>query len=202
MSSLIIPFPTELRPRLATIIGNVDYNTLRQRLEQIDDLLRRSGVEKDFVERALGAWLAGQVDVPTTLEQQKFQKRSRLALRCNVLRTLLDEDFRGFSCAVAGSPLYQWFCGIDALDRVRVPSKSELQRFTNWVEAPVMRGFIDKLSVAGTHRSVELGALGHSGGACRRGGTGATVGASWEANQQAGFRKMLEKMCWSHSPIL
>ena len=156
MSSLIIPFPTELRPRLATIVGNVDYNSLRQQLEQIDDLLRRSGVERDFVDRSLAAWLPKLGDAPTALEQVKFQKRSRLALRCNVLRTLLDEDFRGFSCAVAGSPLYQWFCGIDALDRVRVPSKSELQRFTNWVEAPVMRGFIDKLSLAGIHHSAEL----------------------------------------------
>ncbi len=34
MSSPIIPFPTELRPRLPTIVGNVDYLTFRQRLEQ------------------------------------------------------------------------------------------------------------------------------------------------------------------------
>ena len=45
MSSLIIPFPTELRPRLPTIVGNVDYLTLRQRLEQIDEHLQSSGVE-------------------------------------------------------------------------------------------------------------------------------------------------------------
>lgn len=53
MSSPIIPFPTELRPRLPTIVGNVDYLTFRQRLEQIDRLLDRSSVEGDFVERAL-----------------------------------------------------------------------------------------------------------------------------------------------------
>ena len=53
MSSLMIPFPAELRPRLPTIVGNVDYLTLRQRLEQIDRLLHASGVERDFVEKAL-----------------------------------------------------------------------------------------------------------------------------------------------------
>jgi len=53
MSSPIIPFPTELRPRLPTILGDVDYLTFPQRLEQIDRLLDRSGVEGDFVERAL-----------------------------------------------------------------------------------------------------------------------------------------------------
>jgi hypothetical protein len=43
MSSLIIPFstdPTDLRPRLPTIVGNVDYLTLCQRLEQIEGLLQ------------------------------------------------------------------------------------------------------------------------------------------------------------------
>ena len=52
----IIPFPQELRPQLPTIVGNVDYLTLRQRLEQIDTLLRDAGVERDFVQRALEGW--------------------------------------------------------------------------------------------------------------------------------------------------
>ena len=42
--------------------------------------------------------------------------RNRRALRCTILRTLLQEDYRGFSCQLAGNPLYQWFCLVDALD--------------------------------------------------------------------------------------
>ena len=57
MSSLMIPFPTELRPRLPTIVGNVDYLTLCRRLEQIESLLQASGLEADFVEKALQGWL-------------------------------------------------------------------------------------------------------------------------------------------------
>ena len=53
----MIPFPTELRPRLPTIVGNVDYLTLCQRLEQIESLLQASGLEADFVEQALQGWL-------------------------------------------------------------------------------------------------------------------------------------------------
>src|SRR5208282_1822579 len=56
MASLIIPFPTDLRPRLPTIVGNVDYLTLCQRLEQIDSLLQKGGLEADFVEQALQGW--------------------------------------------------------------------------------------------------------------------------------------------------
>ena len=156
MSSLLIPFPTELRPRLPTIVGNVDYLTLRRRLEQIDELLRSSGVERVFVEQALKDWLTRGSNPPTAREQEKFQVRSRRALRCNILRTLLQEDYRGFSCALAGNPLYQWFCWIDALDQVRVPSKSELQRYAHWLEAVQMRELIQGLLLAGINQSREL----------------------------------------------
>src|SRR5574341_983808 len=78
-------------------------------------------------------------------QQQRFQERSRRALRSTILRTLLQEDYRGFSCQLAGNPLYQWFCRIDALDQVRVPSKSELQRFAHWLPAAQMRGILDGL---------------------------------------------------------
>ena len=149
--SLLIHFPTELRPALPTIVGNVDYLQLRQRLEQIDAQLLASGLEKEFVEQSLQGWLSrrGQRS-PSAEEQQKFQKRSRRALRCTILRTLLQEDFRGFSCQLAGHPLYQWFCAIDAMDQVRVPSKSEVQRFAYWLEDPEsMRSLINKLLQVG-----------------------------------------------------
>ena len=149
MSSLIIPFPTELRPRLPTIVGNVDYLTLCQRLEQIESLLQAGGLEADFVEQALQDWLAHASGRPSARQQQRYQLRSRRALRCTILRTLLQEDYRGFSCALAGSPLYQWFCLVDALDEVRVPSKSELQRFAHWLDAAQMRQMIERLLLAG-----------------------------------------------------
>ena len=145
MSRPIIPFPQELRPKLPTIVGNVDYLTLRLRLEQIDSLLHDGGVERDFVQRALAGWKRAGKTEPTAREQGKFQQRSRRALRCTILRTLVQEDYRGFSCQLAGNPLYQWFCRIDALDQVRVPSKSEVQRFAHWLPAPEMRQVINGL---------------------------------------------------------
>jgi hypothetical protein len=157
MPRSIIPFPQELRPRLPTIVGNVDYLTLRQRLEQIDVLLRDSGVEHDFVQRALAGWKRAAKTEPTALEQGKFQARSRRALRCTILRTLVQEDYRGFSCQLAGNPLYQWFCLIDALDLVRVPSKSEIQRFAHWLPAAEMRHVIDGLLKGAVEKPRQLG---------------------------------------------
>ena len=155
--SQILPFPEELRPRLPTIVGNVDYRTLRERLEQIDALLRSSGVERDFIGRSVALWLKDSKDAPTAAEQTRHQERSRRALRCNLLRTLLQDDYRGFSCQLAGNPLYQWFCRIDALDQVRVPSKSELQRFAHWLPADEMRPLIDGLLRVAVQESAKLG---------------------------------------------
>jgi hypothetical protein len=53
MACQILPFPEEFRPRLPMIVGNVDYRTLRERLEQIDALLQSSGLERDFVQRSV-----------------------------------------------------------------------------------------------------------------------------------------------------
>jgi hypothetical protein len=156
MARTIIPFPQELRPRLPTIVGNVDYLTLRQRLEQIDALLR-AGLERDFVERALAQWQREDQREPTAAELIKFQERSRRALRCTILRTLLPDHYRRFSCQLAGNPLYQWFCGIDTLEVVRVPSKSELQRFAHWLPAEQMRSLIDGLLTGAVEKPRELG---------------------------------------------
>lgn len=156
MPSLIIPFPTELRPRLPTIVGNVDYLTLRLRLEQIDELLRASGVEKEFVEQALQGWMGAQSKNPSARQQQQFQLRSRRALRCTVLRTLLQDDYRGFSCQLAGNPLYQWFCLTDAVDQIRVPSKSELQRYAHWLPAQTLRLVMNRLLLSGLEQPRKL----------------------------------------------
>src|SRR5947207_9437795 len=78
------------------------------------------------------------------------------ALRCTILRTLLQEDYRGLSCALAGNPLYQWFCLVDGLEQVRVPSKSELQRFAHWLPAQMMRSLIDRLTLSGLKQSKKL----------------------------------------------
>jgi hypothetical protein len=157
MPAQLLPFPQELRPSLPTIVGNVDYLSLRRLLEEIDSLLRQSGLEADFVQRSLEHWRTGAGSrEPAAGEQVRFQQRSRRALRCTILRTLLREDYRGFSCQLAGNPLYQWFCLLDALDAVRVPSKSELQRFAHWLPADQMRALIDGLLRGAVERPDQL----------------------------------------------
>jgi hypothetical protein len=151
---------------LPTIEGNVDYLTLRGQLTTMDELLRTSGVENEFVMRSLVHWIktlseskAEQIELSgegrsgvIRLEelirgeqQVRFQEHSIRALRCTIARTLLGESFRDFAARLADSPLLQWFCQVGQLDRVRVPAKSTLQRYGSWLPEEEMREVINGL---------------------------------------------------------
>jgi hypothetical protein len=147
MSATLLPFPQPLRPALPTVVGNADYRQLRERLLRIDEILQRSGVEGRFVARSVEQWEQRQKRV-SIRGQLNHQLHSCRALRCNVLRTLLQEDFRGFAVRLADSPLLQHFCGLAEIDRVVVPGKSTLQRYAHWTDHATMEQTVHGLIAA------------------------------------------------------
>ena len=84
-------------------------------------------------------------DLTRGRQQERFQEHSIRALRCTIARTLLPESFRDFAARLADSPLLQWFCRVGELDRVQVPAKSTLQRYSTWLPAEEMRAVINGL---------------------------------------------------------
>lgn len=146
MVAPLIPFPQSLRPPLPTIEGNVDYRQLRDQLLRIDQLLLQSGVEKRFVAETVTAW-AQRGKSASVRTQLNYQLHTHRALRCNILRTLLQEDFRGFAVRLADSPLFQHFCGLGEIDRVVVPGKSTLQRYAQWTDRATLDQLIHELIV-------------------------------------------------------
>lgn len=149
---LFLPCQNEFRPVLPTVRGNVDYQRFEADLLRMDQILELGGVEQRFVELSLESWLerAGQ-RVPTAKEQNKYQRRSAQALRCLVLKQLLGEDLRGMSRRLAECALFQWFCGVDRLEEVRVPSKSQLGRYFNWLPQAKLDEVIGGLIRAAAH---------------------------------------------------
>jgi hypothetical protein len=127
----ILPFQTPLPQVLPTIEGNVDYREFRRQLLRIDQLLVQGGVETQLLESDLQCWV-GRGKRLGARAQQTRQLHSRRALRCNLARLLLQEDYRGLAARLADSPLLQFFCGISEVDRIKVPSKSTLQRYDQW----------------------------------------------------------------------
>ncbi|MGO9204261.1 MAG: transposase [Limisphaerales bacterium] len=151
----IIPFALPLPPILPTIEGNVDYRDLRDQLLRIDGLLVQSPLETRMIEADLQRWLAGQKHV-SAKAQQNHQFHARRALRCNIARDLLKEDYRCFAARLADSPLLQFFCGISEVDRVVVPSKSTLQRYFTWWPEAEVRQVICHLLVQGAQAPERL----------------------------------------------
>lgn len=145
VASNIIPFEQPLRPVLPTIEGNVDYSLWREQILRIDQLLLQGGFETQFLEGCLQDWLVvsqGKGTKITAKAQRRFQDNTRKALRCNIARILLNEDFRGFSVRLADSPLLQNFCLVSRLDTIRAPSKSTLERFSKWAPESRVRELV------------------------------------------------------------
>lgn len=147
MPTAFLPLQQVLQPPLPTIEGNVDYRRLRDQLLRIDQLLVQSGVEEAFIATSLADWKTRRSckHIPAKAQRQ-IQIHARRALRCNLLRTLILEDFRGFAIRLADSPLFQHFCGLSELDRVQVPSKSTLQRYSQWTDAATVRSLVNQLT--------------------------------------------------------
>jgi IS5 family transposase len=143
----ILPFQPVLRPALPLVLGNVDYQDFERQLRRIDQLLLASGVEKSFVEQSLERY-DQQFPAAKIKARQRQQQHSYRALRCNLLRGLLGEDYRGMSRRLAECPLFRWFCGMEELAAVRVPGKSTLQDYAHWLPAETMRPILEQMILA------------------------------------------------------
>src|SRR5271157_1106695 len=154
-AATIIPFELPLPKILPTIEGNVDYRDFRDQLLRIDGLLVQSALETQMLAADLQRWLARQKRV-SAKAQQRHQFHARRALRCNIARGLLREDYRGFAARLADSPLLQYFCGLGEVDRVKVPSKSTLQRYDLWWKEAEVRQVIHQLLSLGATAPQQL----------------------------------------------
>ena len=143
----ILAFQPTLCPALPVVLGNADYQDFEQRLRRMDQLLIASGVEKSFVEQSLTRY-DQQFPAAKTKARARHQRHSYRALRCNVLKGLLGEDYRGMSRRLAECPLFRWFCGLEELAAVRVPGKSTLQDYAHWWPAATLRPLIGQLILA------------------------------------------------------
>ncbi len=160
--SEILPLQPEFRPVLPTVYGNVDYRRFEQLLKRIDGLLRGSGIERWFIAQSLEVYeLRAKVQKTEVKDwaRDRHQAQSLRALRCEVLRKLLGEDFRGMARRLAECPLFQWFCHLDEIDRVQVPGKSTLQEFACWLSAEKMREMVNILSRAASDSVVGVADL-------------------------------------------
>jgi hypothetical protein len=155
-----IPVQGVLSPDLPAVVGNAEYRQRVVMLEFLDELLRSSGVEAEFVSLCMQRYLAasGSDSMPSVKELERHQTHSLLALRTMVLKSILQETYRGLSLQLAQSPLLRKFCLCDGFATVKVPAKSELQRYSQWLPHDQMRAVIDGLTRAAVSPQPDAGA--------------------------------------------
>lgn len=151
----LLPEQDYLRPFVPTVVGNLEFRVWKNQLERIDEILRLGQVEAALVrlslvrqkerERQAAAEEQRPVHLLTPGEQVLFQRRAAQALRCMLVRTLTGEGLRPFARHLAESALLQWFCRLDRLEQVRIPSKSQLQRQAELVEETDLRTVVTSL---------------------------------------------------------
>jgi hypothetical protein len=154
-NATIIPFELPLPQVLPTIEGNVDYRQFRDQLLRIDSLLLSGGLETRLMEKDLAHWL-GQRKRTSAKAQQNRQRHCRRALRCNIARLLIAEDYRGFAARLADSPLLQYFCGLSEVLGITVPSKSTLERYDKWWPQADIRQIVHELLGLGAGAALKL----------------------------------------------
>ena len=151
----LVPEQEHLTSYIPTVLGPIEFHLWKQQLERIHEILGRGGVEQMFQRLSLARrndeeQRAAEAEKRpfrnlSAAEQAGSQRLSSQVLRCNVARTLTGESFRDFGCRLAESALLQWFCRLDRIDTVRIPGKSALQRYSQWLPEEAMRKVIDTL---------------------------------------------------------
>lgn len=154
--SKVISFQEHLRPALPEVRGCKDYRDEQELLERIDRVLRVSGVEDAFLResaemfeaRSAKQAAAGRAAKNGERARQAHAEHSRRALRCTILLRLCAGSFRKTSRGLAMSPLYRWFVGLPELGGIRVPGKSTLQRYGQWLPLERMEKVLGELLAA------------------------------------------------------
>ena len=161
-------YQTHLSPPLRIVEGNADYKQFREMLERIDNLLLCSGIEDQFVARCLEEAFQKHEQMMKKQEAKKkkgkksqWEKRDEMsfkqqqfvikhairALRCTLISKYLQDSYRDVAIRLADSPLLQWFCRIDEIDKVKVPAKSTLHRYGQIVPEDFVASLIDQLNI-------------------------------------------------------
>ncbi|MDP2815878.1 MAG: hypothetical protein Q8O19_04290 [Rectinemataceae bacterium] len=134
---IVRPFILRSAPIVAG--ASKDYNDFVCLLENIDDILDKTGAEKRLIELALSA-----ADPKNKRKQgwiDRFRCYARFEIRCNLLRRLQDMDYRAFSVQASDSQAIQWFINRGQVEGFigelsgKGLSKSSLARYDKLVSA-------------------------------------------------------------------
>lgn len=129
--------------------NNKEYNDLCDKLDCVDAILIRSGIESEFAEHYLGKMAAKKKEENGKSLSGKEIRRgveyAVQALRCNYLRMELGTSYRKTSAFIAGSEEFQRFTKSGDFTYAKVPGKSMLHEFSQIVPEEYIRRLNENL---------------------------------------------------------
>lgn len=142
---LTISYQRELSLKIPEVVNNKDYQSYKDLLSRIDEILHLTAMDLDFAEHYVSL-IAENCDKELTHKQiEKYTKYAVTGLRCMIIKQLTGLGFRELSVRIAESTLLQWFCHVEGIDKIKVPSKSQLQRYSICVSEKYLRDLIQDL---------------------------------------------------------
>ena len=140
-----ISFQRELSLNIPKVVNNKDYQVYEHLFKRINEILCVTGMDLDFAEHYVAS-IAQQSSEELTVKQiKKYTEYGITALRSMIIKNFTGLGFRELSVRLAESALLQWFCNLKNIESVRVPSKSQLQRYSLCVSEDYLRELIKSL---------------------------------------------------------
>ena len=134
------------------IKNHKDYSEYRNLIERIDELVKHSNMDLHFADAYVSKILkekmdAGDEKALTPKQIKKITQTAIQAYRCTLLGILLGKSYREQSILIAESSLLQRFCMVACIDnKLKVPTKSTLQRFSQFFDEGFIRDQVTLLS--------------------------------------------------------
>ena len=125
----IITYQPNLRLALPQIKGCKEYHDECKLFARIDDILRTSGLENDFIAQAMEQQSI-DTEKDTAKSLDSFANYCVLALRANIARHVKRMAHREFCIRLADSTLLQWFLQIGRVEGVKAFAKSTSGRYS------------------------------------------------------------------------
>ena len=127
----IINMQAQFDKPLDIVKGNEDYFNLIQDLEFIEKSIENCSLDTIYMQYFVDCASSNSSKSLSRKQILKAQSEGLFILRSSILRKKLKLNLRPYASALAATPLYQKFCGINRWLGSTVPSKSKINTLEN-----------------------------------------------------------------------
>jgi hypothetical protein len=151
MLKATVTYQPEFVESLPIVLNNKEFDEYRQLLDRIDAIIKLMGMDLEFAGKHLETIERERVShgLEHAMSEKQIQAATRYAVkayRCTLAGILLCKPYRELSILLADSGRLRQFCTISRIDdKIRVPSKSSLQRFATLFDEEFLRNQVDLL---------------------------------------------------------